>query len=114
MAPSRFSRLRWVVPAFALALTACASAPSPPPEPNPCTEPLYLRLKAAEPDSLSEREFERLRDMDQACREYRQQDAARQHTDDGMMGMMGGRSGRWWMTGAMVVAVMAAMMLWRL
>lgn len=114
MTPRPSTRLRRAAPPVALLLAACASAPPRPPHPDPCSEPPYLRLKAEEPDSLSEREFVRLRDMDEACREYREQGAARRGANEGRKGMMGGGWGRGWMSGLMALGLTTGMMLWRL
>jgi hypothetical protein len=60
-----------------LVLGACASAPAPrraTPEPEACREPIYLELKAEHPDSLSERSWERLQQLEAECRaELRQE-----------------------------------------
>jgi hypothetical protein len=38
------------------------------PDPNsPCNDPVYVALKARPVDSLSAREYERLRDLDKTC-----------------------------------------------
>ncbi len=60
-----------------LFLAACASAPAPrqaTPEPEACREPIYLELKGEHPDSLSERSWERLQQLEAECRaELRQE-----------------------------------------
>ena len=76
-------------------LTACAPAMSGTREPVPCRDSMYLRLKAVPPDSLSEREFQRLHDLEQSCAQARMTEHRR-----GMGAMHGG----WWML------VMPAMM----
>lgn len=92
-----------------LLLAACASTPAAPAQPNPCADSLYLRLRASDPDSLSERQFVRLRDLEQSCTEYRRQYAQSHGRRGGMMG----RDAWLWMPAMMlVVATMAIMMGW--
>lgn len=42
-----------------------------------CDDPVYFRLKSAEPDSLTEREWTRLQQLDQQCAAERQAVAQR-------------------------------------
>lgn len=60
------------------------------PVPEACTDSVYARLHRQPPDSLSEREWERLRSLDAACERSR---SAGSHSGMGMMGI-GGGSGR--------------------
>lgn len=50
---------------------ACTTPTSAPEAPTPassaCADPLYLELRGEQPDSLSEREWERLQQMESAC-----------------------------------------------
>ena len=74
-----------------------------------CADPMYVRLKAIHPDSLTEREFVRLRDLETACR-TQQSAADQQH---GSSGMMGGSRGWLLMPALMVLAGgMGLMMAW--
>lgn len=60
-------KLRLIV--AALAMAACAPAPPPGPvvQNDPCADSAYLALRDAHPDSLSEREFQLLRDRERSC-----------------------------------------------
>lgn len=44
-----------------------AGAAAPEPRASACEEPLYLRLRAAEPDGLTEREWARLQHLEELC-----------------------------------------------
>lgn len=71
--------------ALALFLGGCASAnatPQPAPEPVACREPLYLELRDTHPDSLSERAWDRLQQLDAACRTERSRQAERPAVTD--------------------------------
>jgi len=97
MAPGR----RFLVVAVAASLLASACAPRQvvQQQPPPCTDPLYVRLKAEAPDSLSEREWTRLQDLERACASART--AAAEHGGESGM-MMGMKRNTWWaMTGLM-------------
>jgi hypothetical protein len=93
-----------------VALSSCATVPR-----NhaggqvACSDPLYLQLKATQPDSLSEREYARLTALESACQAERAA-TAREHHGSGMMGGV-----RWyWMPAMMLFAAgMALMMGWR-
>lgn len=92
-----------VLMAFAAATAACA-APirhTSVPQPAPCNDSIYVRLKSQHPDSLSERAWQRLQDLDRDCTTAR---TAAQMEMSGMMGMGHGRS--WRRTGAGLVAVL--------
>lgn len=89
-------------------LGACAAPGTRPgytPEPVPCVDPVYVELKAEPPDSLSEREWQRLRELDHACAVAR---ASETRSADDWMG--GPHHGHWWMgAGLVMTAMMAAM-----
>jgi len=90
----------------ALVLAACAPRQVVQREPPACSDPLYLRLKAEPPDSLSDREWTRLQDLERACVSARAE--TRGSKDSGMMMGMRGRS---WLTVTLLVASGAAMWL---
>lgn len=104
-------RIRQVVTfsTAALVLGACAPRQVVHEEPSPCAEPLYLRLKSAAPDSLSEREWTRLQDLERACQSTR---SSAEHRDGG--GMMGMKRHTWWAMTALMAggAAMWLMMGW--
>jgi hypothetical protein len=65
-----------LLPVLALALFVGACTPpaaprQPAPEPDPCLEPVYLELRSEHPDSLSDRAWERLRQLEAGCRAER-------------------------------------------
>ena len=95
-----------VASAATLLATACAPRQVVQREPPPCTDPLYLRLKVESPDSLSEREWIRLQDLERACVTART--AAQHGGESGMMVGMGRNT--WWAMSAIMV-VGAAMWL---
>lgn len=106
--PSGF--LRTVVPCL-LVLAACVSAAPRQTEiaqPVPCTDSTYVQLKRQNPDSLSERAWERLQSLDRECAAARtasQQAAnAGMHTDHGGWHWMG--------LGAGIVMMVAMMWAW--
>jgi hypothetical protein len=111
MAPGR--RFLVVAVAASLLTSACAPRQVVQQEPPPCTDPLYLRLKATAPDSLSEREWTRLQDLERACVSVRT--AAAEH--GGESGTMTGmKRNTWWAMTALMAggAVMwLAMAVWR-
>ena len=80
MIPTR-AAMASLVAATAL-VSACApaaqSAAPAEPVPSVCTDSLYLRLRSAEPDDLSEREWARLQQLEQQCLAERQTPVARQ------------------------------------
>ena len=98
-----------MISAAALFVAACAPRQVVHQEPPPCTEPLYLRLKSAAPDSLSEREWTRLQDLERACHSAR---SSAEHRDAG--GMMGMKRDTWWAMTALMAggAAMWLMMGW--
>lgn len=49
---------------------ACASSQQRPEGPSPCTSAAYEELQGRPIDSLSEREYERLRELERACADY--------------------------------------------
>lgn len=69
----------------------------------PCSDAIYLELKAEPPDSLSEREWTRLQELERACATTR--GTAEPADRGGMMGM-GRRS---WVAMAVGVLAMGAM-----
>ena len=97
--------------AAVVALSSCASVQrTHPVQDAACADPLYLQLKTIQPDSLSEREYDRLHDLELACQAERQA-AAREEHRGGMMGVshwysipmilvaaagMALMMGRWW------------------
>ena len=74
--------------ALALSLSGCAARQAHLQEPAPCSDSLYVELRRQHPDSLSEREWQRLQTLEQACA------AVRTQRDGDMNGMMGMGSGR--------------------
>lgn len=105
MFPTR-AAMAGLVAATAL-VSACApavhSAAPAEPVPSVCTDSLYLRLRSAEPDDLSEREWTRLQQLEQQCLAERQAPAAGQApgekaADSGSMH----RAGWLWMPAMMV------------
>jgi hypothetical protein len=59
---------------LALLLGACTTAPAPRrpvPAPEACKEPLYVELTREHPDSLSDRAWERLQQLEAHCRAER-------------------------------------------
>lgn len=92
-----------------LLLGACTSA-SPPrqpaPEPEACREPLYLELKNEHPDSLSDRAWERLHQLEAECRAEQTRQAEEPSIVDG------GYFGAWlWMPAMMVFGGMMWLMM---
>lgn len=77
-------------------------------QPSPCTDSLYLELKREHPDSLSEREWQRLQSLDQACAATRTR-AARTDASGQMGGMMGAGRGVFLMGAVMVVGIVMAL-----
>ena len=72
--------------AAVIALSSCASGQRTHAlQDTACADPLYLQLKTIHPDSLSEREYERLRDLEAACQLEKQVASQEQHRG-GMMG----------------------------
>ena len=91
----RSRRLWMTMLPMVLTVAACATNPMPARSPAPCADSLYIQLKRQHPDSLSERAWQRLQSMDQAC-------AATQMQANGQMrGMMGMGS----MSGVLVMGV---------
>lgn len=70
-------RIRHLSSAIAVALlAACVPATSSvtsAPEPAQCTDPSYLGLRQQNPDSLSERAWQRLQTLDRECADARAQ-----------------------------------------
>lgn len=102
-----WSRLRVPVILAAALLAGCAANQAHVQPPAPCSDSLYVQLKREHPDSLSEREWQRLQSLDQACAVTRAQ-AHGQMT--GMMGMGTGR-GVLWMGLVMVVGSIMVLMM---
>ena len=96
-----------------IALLALVTACAPPmrqvsaPQPAPCDDSLYIQLKRAHPDSLSERAWQRLQSLDRDCAAARTQAHAE---TSGMMGMGHGLGGRRMGMGIVAVVLMAIMM----
>lgn len=92
-----------VTVALALTLAGCAStAPrqSYEPEPAACAEPSLAALRAEQPDSLSEREWQRLQALERDC------DLARTEVQrDGWHYADGAHHG-WWAGSGVVMALM--------
>lgn len=97
-------------------LAACATtAPhtASAPQPAACSDSLYVRLNHQQPDSLSERSWQRLQSLDSACVR------ARAHADyeargtgmGGMMGMGHGDGRVWTILMPLVIAGMVVAML---
>lgn len=57
--------------------TACStpSGPAARSAPGPCEDPSYARLRAADPDELSDREWQRLRELEAQCQQLRLNEA---------------------------------------
>lgn len=113
MQDSRKGRRAIVMIASGLLLAGCArpsGSATPRPEPVACSDSLYVRLSAQHPDSLSEREWQRLQSLDSACAQSRHQAGTGGHTA-GMMGMEGGRGGAWLVLAPVLVGAMAAVMI---
>lgn len=59
-------------------LVSCAPSPPPAVAPRPdgaasaCTDPMYQALKETHPDSLSDRSWQRLQDLERMCEEQRE------------------------------------------
>ncbi len=95
-------RMRASVLVFGTLVAACApAAGNTAREPVPCRDSTYLRLKATAPDSLSEREFARLHDLERSCSE------ARMATHGRMAGMHGSM---WWMLAMPAMMAMGVLM----
>lgn len=74
-------------------------------EPTPCTDTLYLQLRRQHPDSLTERAWQRLQSLDQACAAARR--ASEQKETPVMMGMAhGGAAGVAVVAGALVMVLL--------
>ena len=105
--------MRRIYPALpltlALFLGACASAPAAPPPAagaDACREPVYLELKGEHPDSLSERAWERLQQLEAACQAEETRQAERPAVVDR------GHHGAWlWMPAMMVLGGMMWLMM---
>lgn len=89
-------------------LTACGPAgpgttgvQHPAPRAASCEDPVYLSLRAAEPDSLSEREWTRLHQLEELCMAERR--AAREPVQQDPPHRAGMHDSRWiWMPAMMV------------
>ncbi len=77
------------------------------PQSSPCDDSLYVRLKGQNPDSLSERSWQRLQSLDRDCAATR---APVPVEAGGMMGMGHGRGGRWTGVGIVAALLMVIMM----
>ena len=89
---------------------ACASRATTHSVPEPagaCDDPLYARLRSTEPDSLSEREWARLVQLEQACVAER---GASTNTSIGGHGMHDGM-GRMWLVMPLMMVVGGVMWL---
>lgn len=85
-------------------LTSCAPATTRSasvPEPAPCMDSAYLQLQAEPPDSLSEREWQRLQTLDRDCRVARTE--ASRHSG---AWMDGDHHHAWWTGAGLVMALM--------
>jgi len=116
MAPHRIvsPRRLGLVPATASIATLSACAPPTPahiPEPVPCADSLYVALKRQPPDSLSEREWQRLQALDRDCAAARAAPHGTHEQNSGTMGMGRGHGGGGWrMLGLAAIAVMVVTM----
>lgn len=90
---------------IAASLAACAPAMSTAREPVPCRDSMYVRLKAIPPDSLSEREFQRLHDLEQTCAQARMTEHG-----GGKMGSGGMHGGAWWLLAMPAMMLVGALM----
>lgn len=90
-------------------LAACAPAttPSPPapavPRSSACEDPVYLQLRASDPDALTEREWTRLQQLEELCVLERRPVEARQPVTEDRGHHVGQHYGMWiWMPAMMV------------
>lgn len=93
--------------ATVIVISSCASAQrTHAVQETACADPLYLQLKTVHPDSLSEREYGRLHDLELACQAEKQAATREQHRG-GMMGVS-----HWYSIPMLVIAAagMALMM----
>ena len=51
------------------------TGPSTQSAPGPCQDPTYSRLRAMDPDELSDREWQRLRELEAQCQQLRLSEA---------------------------------------
>lgn len=68
-----------------LLLSGCATGRTSGEDPalaqgDPCQDQVYLELKAAPPDSLSENEMSRLQDLERLCQQERQMERAQERS----------------------------------
>ena len=70
------------------------------PVPSPCDDPVYVELAALPPDSLSEREWSRLQELERRCRDALRYDRPYDHHDGyDLHGL------HWWTMGAMMLVM---------
>lgn len=91
-----------VTVALALTLAGCASTVPRPIEPEPavCVAPSLTALRAEHPDSLSEREWQRLQTLERHC------DLARAEVQVDGWHHAGGTHHGWWVGSGVVMALM--------
>ena len=104
----RYTWLRYAVAAGLLAIIACVSPALRQAEiaqPAPCGDSVYVQLKRQNPDSLSERSWQRFQALDRECSVARV--VSQRLGDDGMHA--GNRGWTWMGLGAGMMVMMAAM-----
>ena len=92
--------------ALSVAAAGCASATprqTAEPEPVSCTDPSLVELRAEPPDSLSEREWQRLQSLERNC------GLARAEGAGGTRDRTGDHHG-WWMGSGLAMALMVVAM----
>lgn len=84
------------------------------PEPAACADSVYVQLGRQHPDSLSERAWQRLQNLDSACVRAREQMAGEMQPSGmmgtGMMDMGHGQGRAWTILAPLLLLSMAAMM----
>lgn len=103
----RAQRAPILLVALLVVLGSCAAPPPPnrpAPEPPSCRDPVYLELRAQHPDSLSDRAWDRLQELDAECRSQ----LAEQPADNATLGPGADHHlGGWlWMPAMMVLGGM--------
>ncbi len=89
-------------------LAACAPATStrpipPAPRASACDDPIYLQLRAADPDSLSHREWARLHELEDLCTAERRAAATGEDAQSAADRGAGMHGARWlWMPATML------------
>ena len=99
------SRARVVIISLAILVASAGPVPGQTREqPAACTDSTYVALKRQNPDSLSDRAWQRLQSLDRECVTARAQS---QRMGSGMMGNGGHHQGTWLMGAIMTVMMVA-------